>query len=143
LYSCQLGSCFCVIQFDSSIAIYWGSVLISSEEKRQDSLECGSDQHKASDIKIKMRYLVSNPNRPTSAVDSSMNTCYRSALRLYSCSAAAYRQCVFVSTVAGWVCPQVMAVVVVESSVAKLFHLCSPNTTMWLVVAFCLWCHVC
>lgn len=49
-----------VILSDSSIGLYWRGVLISFEEKRQDSLDGGSDQFKASAIKIKMHDLVSN-----------------------------------------------------------------------------------
>ena len=64
-------------------------------------MDGGSDQLKASAIKIKMRGLVSNPIRPTSAVDSSMSTCYRSALLINAYSTAAYTQYVFISVAAG------------------------------------------
>lgn len=90
-----------MIQCDSSIGLYWRGVLISFEEKRQDSLDGGSDQLKASGIKTKIRDLVSKPNRPTCAVDSSSYTCYRSASLTNACGAAGYTQCVSISAVAG------------------------------------------
>ena len=58
-----------MIQSDSSIGLHWRGVLISFEEKRQDSLDGGSDQLKASAINVKMSDLVSNTNRLTSADD--------------------------------------------------------------------------